>query len=61
MERLSLQKASKADRSAAARLASLEADLSSLKQQQHKINEQWDKERSEMMKVKVSWEQEMTY
>ena len=53
MERLSLGKAAKSDRTAAARLATLDSELSRLKSEQGKINKQWEGERSEMMKVKV--------
>jgi hypothetical protein len=53
MERLSLGKAAKNDRTAAARLATLDLELSNLKDQQAKITGQWDGERKEMMKVKV--------
>ena len=53
MERLSLGKAAKSDRTAAARLSILDSELSRLKSDQGKINKQWEGERSEMMKVKV--------
>ena len=53
MERLSLGKAAKSDRTAAARLATLDSELSNLKSQQVQITSQWDGARKEMMKVKV--------
>ena len=53
MERLSLGKAAKSDRTAAARLATLDSELTRLKGEQAQITGQWEGERSEMMKVKV--------
>ena len=53
MERLSLGKAAKSDRTAAARLATLDSELTRLKSEQGKITKQWEGERNEMMKVKV--------
>ncbi|KAG1662130.1 hypothetical protein FOA52_012992 [Chlamydomonas sp. UWO 241] len=52
MERLSMRKAAPTDRGAEARLASLETDLALLKVQQASIQEQWERERAEMTKVK---------
>jgi ATP-dependent Clp protease ATP-binding subunit ClpB len=53
MERLSLGKAAKSDKGAEARLASLDAELDSLKAQQKVITEQWRKEKDEMGRVQV--------
>lgn len=52
MERLSLGKAAMRDKAAASRLAVLDVELASLKQESKKITSQWENERSEMMKVK---------
>lgn len=52
MERLSLGKAAGRDKAAAARLGALDGELLKYKDQQRKINAQWEAERSEMMKVK---------
>ncbi len=52
MERLSLTKASNAnDRSAAARLEALDAELGRLKEQQRVITEQWQREKADMSRV----------
>lgn len=51
MERLSLQKAATTDRGAAARLGSLDAELSSLKSRQGELSARWEAERDEMGKV----------
>eukprot|EP01026_Neomeris_dumetosa_P053769 TRINITY_DN4809_c0_g2_i3.p1 TRINITY_DN4809_c0_g2~~TRINITY_DN4809_c0_g2_i3.p1 ORF type:complete len:756 (-),score=122.42 TRINITY_DN4809_c0_g2_i3:344-2611(-) len=48
MERLSLAKASAADRTAASRLTQLDSELSGLKEQQDKLNRQWEEEKTEM-------------
>ncbi|GLC34593.1 Chaperone protein ClpB3, chloroplastic [Pleodorina starrii] len=51
MERLSLDKAAGSDRGAAARLASLDTELTRLKSQQRVITEQWQREKSDMSRV----------
>ena len=51
MERLSLNKAAPSDKAAASRLAALDADLRKLKEEQHTITEQWEKEREDMGKI----------
>ena len=51
MERLSLSKAAKKDRSAAARLTELDKELDGLRKRQFGLNAQWEGERDEMMKL----------
>jgi ATP-dependent Clp protease ATP-binding subunit ClpB len=51
MERLSLAKAAPSDRGAAARLASLEAQLGALKGEQRALGARWERERDEMGSV----------
>uniref|UniRef100_A0A1D1ZY85 Clp R domain-containing protein n=1 Tax=Auxenochlorella protothecoides TaxID=3075 RepID=A0A1D1ZY85_AUXPR len=51
MERLSLNKAAPSDKGAAARLASLDAQLGTLKEQQAALSSAWERERDEMTKV----------
>ena len=51
MERLSLAKAAPTDRGAAARLASLEAQLATQRAEQAELSSRWEQERDEMGKV----------
>ncbi|KAL6751303.1 ClpB chaperone, Hsp100 family [Haematococcus lacustris] len=51
MERLSLGKAAAKDRAAAARLATLDAELKALKAQQTQITQRWQMEKGEMSRV----------
>jgi len=52
MEKLSLSKTVKSDRGASSRLQVLDEELSGLKSQQMRINDQWVRERDEMNRVK---------
>ena len=51
MERLSLSKAAKKDRSAAARLQTLDKELDGLRVKQRELTAQWEAERDDMMKL----------
>jgi ATP-dependent Clp protease ATP-binding subunit ClpB len=51
MERLSLAKAAAKDRAAAERLNGLDTELDQLRERQQALNEQWERERSDMLQL----------
>jgi ATP-dependent Clp protease ATP-binding subunit ClpB len=51
MERLSLAKAAAKDRAAAERLNGLDTELEQLRERQQALNEQWERERSDMLQL----------
>lgn len=51
MERVSLSKAAGKDRGAAARLGTLDGELSGLRERQQALAAQWESERSDMMRL----------